>query len=102
MGHGGAADPLEVQLICEKWHAHHQWITAEQVMSFRLENDAGSLLGRAIWVEGDDHPLSDNPHFLLPPEVSEPGNTIEFFDDISYVVTSVEVDRVWVRPLLSD
>lgn len=71
-------------------------LTAEQMMSFRLANEAERLFERPIWFVGENSP---NPEgWMLPTDFAKVGQPLRIsFED--YVVDSVEVDRVWVRPV---
>jgi len=67
-------------------------------MRFRLAVESEKLLSRPIWIVGEDRPV---PGTQLPPELAEPGRTLNI-DKRRYVVESVLVDRVWVRPAETD
>ena len=49
-----------------------------------------------MWVVGEDHPISDDPMLHLEPDWAVPGMNVRI-DRRSYIVDSVEPERIWIR-----
>ncbi|MGD0381758.1 MAG: hypothetical protein ABSC30_17450, partial [Acidimicrobiales bacterium] len=101
VGYGTTADSVTVFLTCENYHRHDQTMTAEQVMTLLLAVAPAELLSRSIWVVGEDHPVSEERHMRLEPDHCVPGFPLTI-DGQHYAVHEVDVDKVWIRPIVSD
>lgn len=97
MGHGSTADPNAVFLVCSKWHRYDQTLAAEEALAHELAVKPEELLSLPIWVVGDDHPLSDDPRHRVSPRIAR-GSGVAI-NGREFVVESVGLDCVWVRPV---
>jgi hypothetical protein len=99
-GHGTRADGT-VFVTCGQFHTFELRLDPEQVLAFQLAVKHEQLLSRPMWIVGEDHPVSDDPHMRLTPDFCKPGMNLSIHR-VPYVVDHVEVDRVWIRPVSSN
>jgi hypothetical protein len=96
-GYGSSTlDPTLVILICSAHPGREQrfFIEPEQVMAFQLAMDSDALLDREISVI-DGEPL---PDFFRWPTSDARIGVVKNVNDRDYVVVSVDLNRVTVRP----
>jgi hypothetical protein len=86
------------RLICTRGHDHRQDLGAEGLLSFELTMQPDALLSRSMWIEGEHSPVSTGPVMRLRPHQAAIGRLVGI-NGRQYVVTAVEVDRVWLRPV---
>jgi hypothetical protein len=100
-GWGIGIEDTTAFLTCTNGHEFRATLSNEEHLQFSLAVNGGELLGRPMYVQGNDIPVTDSyleRPMLLEPEFCEVGYHISI-DKKPYRVAVVEAERVILAPL---
>jgi hypothetical protein len=95
---GFGSSPSSVSLFCDENHLHKRASTEAEILAFDKALYPDKHLAKEVWLLGATEPWPRMPP--LPLSHAVPGFTLNI-NDQPFVVDSVEAERVWLQPVIT-